>query len=186
MASWIDVPDLGFELERRIPNGLIEEEQARPDRAASITGLRIGQRILKVDIEVGDACKYSRRLPPMEPMPGRHQAELAVELAQRRFRQAFDQRLAILPFCPVVADQQMTPSFKAVFESLAPGNLYDICLYDAPFRQSATRDIGGRKLDDRGRSRGVPCQAATYLNHDICPEYMHRPFSSAVVTCLDH
>src|SRR5258708_23932613 len=165
MASWIDVPDLGFELERRIPNGLIEEEQARPDRAASITGLRIGQRILKVDIEVGDACKYSRRLPPMEPMPGRHQAELAVELAQRRFRQAFDQRLAILPFCPFVGDQQMTPSLKAVFESLAPGNLYDICLYDAPFRQSATRDIGCPNFDNRWGNWVMPPTPAPSFTH---------------------
>src|SRR6266849_1401705 len=64
----------------------------------------------------------------------------------------------------------MAPSLKAVFESLAPGNLYDICLYDAPIRQSATRDIGGRNFDDRQRSRGMPCQAEADITHDCAPD----------------
>jgi hypothetical protein len=82
-AARIDSPDLSLEFERGVPNGLIEEEQARPDRAAGDTGLRIKQRMLEVDIEVGDARKHARRLPSVEPVAGGHQAELAVELAQR-------------------------------------------------------------------------------------------------------
>jgi len=80
----------------------------------------------------------------------------------------------------------MAPSLKAVFESLAPGNLYDICLYDAPIRQSATRDIGGRNFDDRWRSRGMPCKAEADITHDCAPEYGHGLLSSAGVSRLVH
>jgi len=68
-------------------------------------------------------------------MPSRNQAELAVELAQGRFWQPLDQRLAIMTFCAFVSDQQMSSSLKAVFESLAPGNLYRVRLLLRPNSQ---------------------------------------------------
>src|ERR1700761_9456463 len=164
------VPDFGLELECRIPNSLIEEKQARTDRPAGDPGLRIKQPILKVDIKVVDACEHSRRLPSREPVPGGYQAELAVKLAQPRFRQALDQCLAVLPFGPFIGDQQVPPSVKAVFESFASGNVYNVRLYDAPMRQSATHDIGGRNLDDRWRSWAMPCGAEAVITHDCASE----------------
>src|ERR1700722_1991133 len=98
---------------------------------------------------MGDARQHARRLPPVEPMPGRHKTELAIEFAQGRFWQALDKRLAVILFGAFVSDQQMSSRMKAVFERLAPGNSDVVCLYCAPMRQSATGDIGGRNVDDR-------------------------------------
>jgi hypothetical protein len=78
----------------------------------------------------------------------------------------------------------MTPSLKAVFESLAPGNLYDICLYDAPFRQSAARDIGWRNFDDRWRNWGMPRNAEADFTHDCALDTGMGFFSSAGVSRL--
>jgi hypothetical protein len=111
-------------------------------------------------------------------MAGRHQAELAIELAQSRFRQAFDMRLPIIPFCAFVSDQQMAPSLKGVFESLASGNLYRVRLYDTPIRQSATRDIVRRDLDDRSRRGKNPGKADADITH-CCSWYGHWLSSSA-------
>src|SRR5450755_1015674 len=180
-ACWVGIADLGFELERGVPNRLIEEEQARPDRAAGVTGFWIEQRVLKVDIGVGDARKHARRLPSIEPVPGRHQAELAVELAQCRSRQAVDQRLAVLPFCSFVGNKQMASGLKAVFEGLAPGNFYDIRLYDTPIRQSAERDIGRRNFDYRRRSWRMISKAEANISHD-CARHCISQMKGAV--CL--
>jgi len=147
-ATRIGISNLGLEFERRVPDGLIEEEQARADRGAADAGFQIKQRILQIDIEICDARQHPRRLPPVEPMPSRNQAELAVELAQGRFLATLDQRLAIMTFCAFVSDQQMSSSLKAVFESLAPGNLYRVRLYCAPIRKLATSDIGRRNFND--------------------------------------
>src|SRR5205807_1565395 len=127
-------PDLGLEFERRVPDGLIEEEQSRTDRGTSDASFRIKQRLLHINIEICDAREHSRRLPSVEAMPGRHEAELAIELAQSRFWQALDKRLAIMAFCALVSDQQMPSRLEAVFECFAPGNLYRVRLYCAPVR----------------------------------------------------
>jgi hypothetical protein len=76
-------------------------------------------------------------------MPGRHQAEFAIEFAQVRFWQALNKRLAIISFCALVSNQQMSSRLKTVFESLTPGNSDVVSLYGAPMRQSAVSDIGG-------------------------------------------
>src|SRR6266478_9768247 len=100
-----------------------------------------------IDIEIGDARQHPRRLPPVEPMPGRHQAELPIELAQGRFWQALDERLAVISFRAFVSDQQMSSRLKAVFESFAPGNSHVVRLYCAPSRLSAAGDIRRRNVD---------------------------------------
>ena len=84
-AARVGAADLGLEFERCFPDGLIKEEQARADRRAGDARFQIKQRILQVDLEICDARQHSRRLPSVVPMPGRHQAELAIELSQSRF-----------------------------------------------------------------------------------------------------
>src|SRR5450631_1449779 len=86
-------------------------------------------------------------------MPCGNKAELAIELAQGRFRQALDLRLAFMSFGTFVSDQQMSPSLESVFESLAPSDLYRVSLYCAPICQSATYDIGRRNFNDRWKRR---------------------------------
>src|SRR5450631_576898 len=120
-ARWVGMANLGLEFERRVPYGLIKEEQARAQRAASDTGAQIKQRIPKIDVKIRDACQHSRGLPPIEPMPCGNEAELAIELAQVRFWQALDKRLAFMAFGTLVRDQQICPGMKSAFESLAPG-----------------------------------------------------------------
>jgi len=65
-ATRIGISNLGLEFERRVPDGLIEEEQARADRGAADAGFQIKQRILQIDIEICDARQHPRRLPPVE------------------------------------------------------------------------------------------------------------------------
>src|SRR5450432_1747388 len=81
-ATWVGIPDLGLELRRRVPDCLIEEEQARADRRAVDASVRIKQRIYWVDVKISDARQHSRRLPPVELMPCGNKAALAIELAQ--------------------------------------------------------------------------------------------------------
>src|ERR1700686_3693640 len=66
VTTWVGIPDLCLEFERRVPDGLIEEKQARADRGASDTGVRIKQRIMHIDVEIRDARQNSWRLPPIE------------------------------------------------------------------------------------------------------------------------
>src|ERR1700722_17106338 len=152
-ARRIGVPDFGLELEGSVPDRLIEEEQARADLGGGGANFRIKQSVLQIDVEIGNARQYPRRLPPVEPMPRRHEAQLAIELAQRRFGQALDKRLAFISLCPLVNDQQRSPGLKAVFESAAPGHLYRVCLDCAPMCQSAAHDIGRRNFNDRSMRR---------------------------------
>src|SRR5713101_5848686 len=133
-ATRVGIPNLGLEFERRVPDGLIEEEQARADRRAGDARFQIEQRILQIDVEIRDTRQDPRRLPSVEPMPSRHEAELAIELAQGRFWQPLDKRLAIMSFCAFVSDQQMSSSLKAVFASLTPSKLYRVRLYCPPIR----------------------------------------------------
>src|SRR5271154_1321681 len=93
-ARRIGVSNFGFELECCIPKRLIEEKQARTNCGAGDPRSRIEQPILQIDIEIGDTGQYPRRLPSVEPMPSRDEAQLAIELAQRRFWQALDKCLA--------------------------------------------------------------------------------------------
>src|ERR1700733_9292697 len=144
-ARRIGISNFGLDLECCVPKGLIEEKQARANCGAGDPRSRIEQ----IDIEVGNARQYPRRLPTVEPMPSRDKAQLAIELAQRRFWQAFDKRLAVMSFGPLVSDQQMSLCSKAVLDGAAPGNLYGICLDSSPIRQSAVNDIGWRNLNDR-------------------------------------
>jgi hypothetical protein len=86
-------------------------------------------------------------------MSSGNEAQLGIELALGRLRQALYKRLAFMAFCPLVSDQQMSPSLKAVLEGPAPGNLYRVCLDCAPILQSATCDIGRREFNDRSMGR---------------------------------
>src|SRR5258708_8619014 len=149
-----------MEFERRVPDRLIEEEQARTDGGAGDAGFQVKQRIVQINVEIGEARQHPRRLPSVEPVPGGHEAELAIKLAQRRFRQSLDKCFAIVSLCAFVDDQQMSPSLKAVFESLAPGNLYRVRLYRAPIRQAATTNIARRNLYNPF-SRGTTRRTAT-------------------------
>ena len=114
-----------------------------------------------IDIEIGDTRQHPRYLPSVEAMPGRHEAELAVEFAQGRLWQALDQRLAVMSFGPFVSDQQMSPGLKATFECLAPGNPYRVGLY-APQSASRRRAISDGEIstiegaEERGPERRLP------------------------------
>src|SRR5258708_28156258 len=111
-----------MEFERRVPDRLIEEEQARTDGGAGDAGFQVKQRILQINVEIGDARQHPRRLPSVEPVPGGHEAELAIKLAQRQLRQSLVKCFAIVSLRAILADQQMSSSFPAVAHSLAPGN----------------------------------------------------------------
>jgi hypothetical protein len=65
-------------------------------------------------------------------MPSRNQTQLAVEFAQGRFGQPFDDCFSFMPFCPIISNQQMSPSLEAVIEGPASNNLYGVCLDCAP------------------------------------------------------
>src|SRR5882762_11938879 len=89
-APRIGIPDFGLELERGVPDGWIEEEQARADCGTGDAGFSIKQPIRQIDIDVSDARQHPRRLPSVEPMTGGHEAEPAIEFSQGRFWQTLD------------------------------------------------------------------------------------------------
>ena len=57
-AAWVGIPDFGLKFERRVPDGLIEEEQSGAHRGAGNAGFQIKQTILQIDIEIGDARQH--------------------------------------------------------------------------------------------------------------------------------
>src|SRR5271170_5663556 len=79
-APWVGIADFGLQFEGSVPHRLIEEEQARAD-SGSDSRVWVEQRVLEIDIEIGDARQHARPLPPVEPMAGRHKTELAIEFA---------------------------------------------------------------------------------------------------------
>jgi len=100
-------------------------------------------------------------------MSGRHEAEFATELAERRLWQSLDHRLAVKSFGALVDDQQMPSSLETVFEGLAPGNLYRVSLYCTPIRQSAMGDVRRRDFNERWtggtKNRGWQCRYRSFL-----------------------
>jgi hypothetical protein len=98
-------------------------------------------------------------------MSGRHEAELAAEFAPGGFWQAFDMRLAIMPFGAFVGDQQMSAGLKAIFERLSPDDPYRVGLDCAPIRQAATGNIGWRDFNDRWRRGAKARTTAADVNH---------------------
>src|SRR5271168_2636615 len=85
LARTIGVSNFGLELERCVPNRLIEEKQPRADSGAADPRSWIEPPILQIDIEISDTRQYAWGLPGVEPMPGRDEHQLAIELAQCRF-----------------------------------------------------------------------------------------------------
>src|SRR5882672_12023052 len=67
----------------------------------------------------------------------------------------------------------MPSSLKAVFESLAPGNPYCVCLYCAPIRRLATINVGRRNFDDRWRDGTKTRKADTDVIH-YCSQMKRR------------
>src|ERR1700722_13998504 len=80
-ARRIRIPDFGLEFECGVPHRLIEEEQTRDDPAEGDANFGIKQPVLQIDVEIGDARQYPRRLPAVETMSRRYEAQLAIELA---------------------------------------------------------------------------------------------------------
>src|ERR1700732_3738178 len=80
----------------------------------------------------------------------------------------------------------MSSSPKAVFESLAPGNLYRVRLYYPPIRYSATNDIGRRNFNDR-RSRGRKIRKADAdVTHSCSPDTCTDPLPRPAVVLLTY
>src|SRR5215831_2622081 len=61
---WIDC--LRFELERGLPQGMVEEEKPRHEFALGEPQLGVDQRAARVDVEVGDARQLARLVPAGE------------------------------------------------------------------------------------------------------------------------
>jgi hypothetical protein len=80
------------------------------------------------------------------------------EFVQRRFRQAVNARLAVVPLRQLGHHQQVTPRLEAVFEWLAPGELDGFRLKSIPGCDLTARDVGWSNLNDgarRARRTGV-------------------------------
>src|SRR5712691_1084523 len=78
----------------------------------------------------------------------------------------------------------MSSSLKAVFESLAPGNLYRVRLYCAPIRELATSDIGRRNFNDRSRRGGKTRKANADVTHSCSPDTCIGPLPRPAVFLL--
>src|ERR1700688_1284570 len=97
-----------------------------------------------------------------------NKAELAIELEQTRFWQTLDKRFALMAFCTFVGDQHASRSLKAVLRRRAPGDLYRVCRYCAPIRQSATSDIGRRNVNDRWKGRTKARRLEADVAQSLC------------------
>src|SRR5437879_13519409 len=75
-----------------------------------------------------------------------------------------------MSFRAFVGDQQMSSCLKAILESLAPGNSDVVCLYCAPIRQAATRDIARGNFDNRQRGGRKTRRADADTTHGCSPE----------------
>src|SRR6516162_5174386 len=81
-VKWIiGFVDLAFELERRLPQIPIEEEQTRLEFDAAKTELGIQQRRVRIDVAIHGFLEQPRLLPAMESAACRDERERARTLA---------------------------------------------------------------------------------------------------------
>src|SRR5215831_7674911 len=148
---------LRFELERGLPQVVVEEEEPRRELAFGETQLGVDQRSSRIDVEIGDACQLARLVPGGEPVTGGNEAQCPAELLERGARQSLHQRLAVVPLGALAHDQQMARRPEAGLERLTPDDFDGVGPDSIPCRDLTARDIRGGKLYDgpeSGRRNG--------------------------------
>src|SRR5262249_3170366 len=110
------VLDLAFELDRRVPEAGIVEEQLRLERDLAEVELGIEQRTAGIDVEVGRARERARLLPATERPAGGHEGQLVIEVVPGGPRQALDESLAIAALTAIGCNQQMSRRAVYVFK----------------------------------------------------------------------
>src|ERR1700719_2818072 len=93
------------QLERRIPQPAIFEEQPRRKRHVSKTKFRAESS--GIEIEIDHAGENARFLPVVIFVTGRHEDELSPEITQRRLGQTLDECAAVMTHAALVRRQQM-------------------------------------------------------------------------------
>src|SRR6516164_5236662 len=153
--AWID--RLRFELERGLPQVVVEEEEPWRELAFGETQRGVDQRSAWIDVEIGDACQLARLVPGGEPVTGGNEAQCPAELLERGARQSLHQRLAVVPLGALAHDQQMARCPEAGLERLTPDDFDGVGPDSIPCRDLTARDIRGGKLYDgpeNGRRNG--------------------------------
>src|SRR5262245_53749234 len=106
----LSVPGTGtaglcLEFLRRVPQVLVEEEEARLELGFGEMQFGSEQGADRIDVEIGHARQDARLVPAAEPVAGRNEAERPAEFVQRGARQPLHQRLALVPYSAPAHDQ---------------------------------------------------------------------------------
>jgi hypothetical protein len=68
-------------------------------------------------------------------------------VAQRRFRQPFDERLTVVSHALLYGDEKVALLFEAILEVLVTDDLHGLRQHATPVCRSVPDDCGWRKLD---------------------------------------
>ena len=139
--------DQALQLESRVPQRCILEEQPRGKGYVREPQCQIELR--GIEVEVRAATARERLVSFAIFVAGRHECELAREIAQIGSRRALHESLSAAPFALLVPHQQMHGCAKAIL-NIDLGRGFDgFGRHAVPGDSAATDEIGRRNLDHR-------------------------------------
>src|SRR5258707_4078883 len=140
------VLDQALELERRIRQCGVLEEQPRGQRCRLDARFRMRRHPGWIEIEIYDARENARLMPLVILMTGRHEGELSRHVPQPRSGQPLDERVALASHTLVVYGKKVERSVKAELQLLTPRGLDDLGGHAVPRHGAARHAIAGIDL----------------------------------------
>ena len=143
-----------LQLERRIQEGWVLEEQPRLERQARRVRVRFGARIetlpqlCGVEIDVHQPRERSRLLPFPVLAAGWNEGELAGKVTQGGLRQALDEGLAIAPRTVLIDHEQVDGRAEVKLEPFVARRLYDFGRHPIGDHRAPGHDVGRGYLDN--------------------------------------
>jgi hypothetical protein len=134
--------DLRFQLERGLPDVVVEKEQPRSELDLREPQLRVGERGVGIDLEERAAREHPRILPAVKPVAGGNEAQPATELALGRALEAFHDGLTIFTLGALTCNQHVVGRLHATFEPVETRDFDDVSFDPIPRGVLSTHDIG--------------------------------------------
>jgi len=155
---------LRLELERGLPDVVVEEEQPRRECDFGESQIRIGKRSLRIDVDKRAAREHPRILPAVKAMAGGNEAQLAAELALRRALETLHHGFAILALGALGGDEHVVGRLHPVFEAVETCDFDGVGADAIPHGAPSAHDVRRGKCNANGR-----ILLAAKRAHDIAP-----------------
>jgi hypothetical protein len=134
--------DQALELERRVRQRGVLEEQPRGRRRRLDACLGMRRHPGRIEIEIHDARQNAWFVPFVILVASRHKCELSRHVPQLRSGQPLDERVAIASQTLVAYGKKVQRTAKAELHPFTPRGLHDLGGHTVPRHRAALHDIG--------------------------------------------